>query len=227
MSDVLELPKTATHLDPLARSGTIGIIADECWRYTATVISVFATNTPPNWTVRVPMGRNISKNCNKLVRDFQGDLLWFQADDHVWDSGTLARLEAHQVDCVVPVILMRQKPFHPVVFSHEIENGQHMIWQDLPYNELVEVYAAGTGGMLVSRDALEAVGENPFSFEQLDHGEFLGEDLSFCKKLRDAGVKIHCDTGVFMGHLSATAVWPAYDPEQGWQVRLDLNSGAK
>lgn len=227
MSDLLELPRTGNDLPPLARSGTIGIISDECWRYTASAIAVFGTATPPNWTARVTMGRNIAKNCNKLVKNFVGDLLWFQADDHVWDSDTLARLEAHQVDCIVPFMLMRQKPFHPVIFSHEIENGQHMIYQDPPYDELIEVYAAGTGGMLVSRDALRAVGENPFSFQQLDHGEFLGEDLSFCKKLRDAGIKIHCDTGIFQGHLSATAVWPSYSPDQGWQVRLDLNSGAK
>lgn len=208
------------------RSGTIGVIADECWRYTASTISLFSTRTPPDWTVRVAMGRNIAKNANRLVEHFQGDMLWFQSDDHVWASDTLERLLAHEVDVVVPLMLMRQKPFHPVIFRHEEADGMHMIWEDPPQDELIEVYAAGTGGMLVSRDALDAVGPKPFSFGLLESGEFLGEDLLFCQKLRKAGIKIYCDTGTFQGHLSATAVWPA-PGDDGWQVRLDLNSGAK
>jgi GT2 family glycosyltransferase len=208
------------------RTGTIGLIADEVARYTAFMISVFATNAP-GWKAHISMGRNIARNCNKLVTKFQGDLLWFQADDHVWDSDALQRLEAHNVDVVVPMILMRQKPFHPVIFDKLLDDGSYRIYEDPPPNELIEVEAAGTGGMLVSRDALDAVGPDPFEFGMLEKGEFLGEDLNFCRKLKAAGVKIHCDTSVWMGHLSTTAIWPDYNEEGGWAVRLDLNSGAK
>lgn len=181
---------------------------------------------PPGSTVRFAMGRNIVRQCNSLIRETQGDWLWFQGDDHVFETDSLLRLLDHEVDVVVPLILMRQRPFPPLIFEGQNENGGMRVMWNAPPNELIEVYAAGTGGMLCSREALEAVGPDPFGYMELGSGQWLGEDFTLCHKFREAGVKIHCDTGVRMGHISTTTVWPEWT-DDGWQVRLGFNSGAE
>ncbi len=209
------------------RTGTIGVPSDELARYAAFTASLAGTlAVTPGWTFRFSFSRNIAKNCNHLIRTFEGDMLWFQADDHIWHTEALTQLESHGLDVVVPLMLMRQQPFHPVIYEGEKEDGMHVVLQNPPPNELIEVYAAGSGGMLISRDALEAIGPDPFSFLELRRGTFMGEDLVLCKRLREAGIKIYCDTSVHIGHISTTAVWPTHEEPGGWQVRLDFNSGA-
>ncbi len=209
------------------RTGTIGIPSDELARYAAFTASLAGTlAVTPGWTFRFSFSRNIAKNCNHLIRTFEGEMLWFQADDHIWRTDSLAALEAHEVDCVVPLMLMRQSPFHPVIYEGENEDRGHRVMQDIPPNELIEVYAAGSGGMLISREALDAIGPDPFSFLEIERGQFLGEDLVLCQRLREAGIKIYCDTSVHVGHISPTVAWPAHDEDNGWQVKLDFNSGA-
>lgn len=212
------------------RTGTIGIPADETGRFTAFSNSLAATMAvTEGWTHRFAFSRNVAKGCNHLVRTFEGEMLWFQADDHVWHVEALATLEAHQLDVVVPLMLMRQQPFLPVIYESENEDGGHRPMQNIPPDELIEVYAAGSGGMLISREALDAIGPDPFSFWEIRKGSYLGEDLVLCRRLREKGIKIHCDTSVHIGHLSTIAAWPTYDEaaDGGWAVRLDFNSGAQ
>jgi hypothetical protein len=210
-------------------SGTIGLCADELSRYSAFTVSlagVLEDMAGQDWTLRIACGRSIVRNCNHLWDACEGDSLWMQGDDHMFAADTLKRLLAHQVDVVVPMILMRQKPFPPVLFEGENENGSMRLMQNIPPNELIQVYAAGTGGMLISKEAREAVGPSPFKFTELPGGESLGEDFTLCARFREAGIPIHCDTSTAMGHLSTTAVWPEHT-DDGWAVRLDFNSGAQ
>ena len=43
-----------------------------------------------------------------------------------------------------------------------------------------------------------------FETRSLPDGKFIGEDVLFCDRLRDAGLKIHIDHGlsIWVGHLS-------------------------
>lgn len=209
------------------RSGTIGIPCDELFRYSASAISLSESlKNAPNWTSLFSRSNSVVKDCNHMVSVFEGDMLWFQADDHVWAGDTLNRLEQRGVDVIVPLILMRQQPFPPLIYEGENPDGSHIIMRDIPPDELIEVYAAGSGGMLVSREALDAIGPDPFRFTELESGLQLGEDLGLCARFRKAGIPIYCDTSVQMGHISSTVAWPEYTDE-GWAVRLEFNSGAQ
>ena len=46
------------------------------------------------------------------------------------------------------------------------------------------------------------------------------EDLEFCRKIRNAGFKIHCDTGAHLGHIAQVIVWPHHHPEYDWGIRM-------
>src|SRR6266498_2105759 len=143
--------------------------------------------TPPGSKLLWTKGVDIVGNMNTMVREMRGEWLWILGDDHVMDPDLLQRLLARNVDVVVPLCLKRSPPYDPVVYSHQNELGEY-VGADLPSSGLVEVHAAGSAGMLVSRRVLAEL-EDPV-FES--HGG-LNEDLTFCAKARDAGFRIWCD----------------------------------
>lgn len=41
----------------------------------------------------------------------------------------------------------------------------------------------------------------PFFLPLLVDGYYLGEDFAFCHRLRDAGIKLYCDTRIQLSHI--------------------------
>lgn len=68
---------------------------------------------------------------------------------------------------------------------------------------LLEVDRIGTGSLMVHRDVFEAIREPWFYHD--GSGEFsdgwFSEDIVFCKKAKDAGFRIFCDTSTISPHL--------------------------
>ena len=112
----------------------------------------------------------------------------------------------HNVDVVVPVVLMRQRPFYPVARMSEDEV---IDWKQA--SGLVEIHSAGTAGMLIRRKVLDqwhhAYGGPAFERAPVS------EDYLFCERLREIGVPIHCDLGSRLGHLTSTSIWPGHTDE--------------
>lgn len=211
-------------------SGTIGVVADELSRYSAFSMSLTCLDKPPDWTVRYALGRNVVAACNLLVEEMEGDALWLQGDDHLFATDTLTRLvasaEKHGAEVMVPLMLMRKYPFVPVVYEGTNDDGRHRVMHKIPPNSVIEVFAAGSGGMLIARSALEKLGPNPFSYTLLPDGDLLGEDLTFSARLREAGIPIYCDTSITMGHLTTMAVWPSVTEEGQVDIRIEYGAGS-
>lgn len=79
---------------------------------------------------------------------------------------------------------------------------------DYPVGQVIEVDACGTGALLVHRSVLEAIaaqaspGEESWCwFRDLPvAGNWLGEDVYFCRLARSLGFKIHAHTGAILPH---------------------------
>jgi hypothetical protein len=201
-------------------AGTIGVCSGELTRYADFPIALMHTQTPPGTKLYWAKGVNVVENMNAMVRAMEGDWLWMIGDDHVFDFDILARLLEHNVDVVVPLCLKRTPPYDPVVYSHQNDRGEYVGSMDLPEHGLVEVYASGTAGMLVRRRVFEKLGDPVFSTGP--HG--LNEDLTFCARLRDAGVKIWCDVDAPLGHIGPISVWPKFEDGE-WRIALHLGPG--
>jgi len=160
----------------------------------------------PGVTLGAARGLSVCRNLNTIIRDMQGDWVWFQADDHVFAPGLLGQLLEHDLDVVVPLVVRRQPPFSLVIFKDQNAEGEYrpFAYDEIP-EEPFEVYAAGTGGMLVRRHVLDAIGDPWFTTRGDD---IQNEDLEFCRRVRDAGYAIHCDPHAEMGHMGSFAVWP-------------------
>lgn len=87
------------------------------------------------------------------------------------------------------------KPY-PTIFDWR--DGYQIRW-DYPRGHLLQVAATGTGFLLIHRDVLTKVGSGWFDRLDLD-GDRLGEDLSFCHRLRDLDIPVHVHTGVRTTH---------------------------
>lgn len=196
-------------------------------------------------------GSNITGNLNEAAAKVQGDWMWTMGDDHFFAVDLLEQLLSHNVDVVAPHCLVRSAPFLPVVYSGEEEDpvveGTHIVHMDLPPGGLVEVYAVGGAGLLVKKHVLDAIGQKyghecrgckgkgqmgeepclycdgkgfvPVYFET--YGK-QNEDLEFCRKIRECGFKIHCDTSALLGHIGNMVVAPGWHEDFGWGVKMYL-----
>ena len=138
--------------------------------------------------------------------------MFLMGDDHEFQEDILVRLLERDVDVVVPLVMRRLPPFQLVLYKGEQEQEgsappeYEYIWHwELPHSGLMEVYAAGTAGMLVRRHVLDAVGPPWFS---TTHG-IQNEDLEFCRKVREAGFKIWADTELYLGHIVTGSIHSA------------------
>lgn len=77
-----------------------------------------------------------------------------------------------------------------------------------PPASLIEIDSAGFGAMMMKREVLEKVGAEPFQFV---HG---GEDFAFCRKAKDAGVRIFLDGTTRIGHIGTAPVMGLKHHEQ-------------
>lgn len=181
----------------------------------------------PQATLRWNASVDICFNLNDAIRRRppQNEWIWVIGDDHTFQPDVIWRLFRHHLPVVVPLCLKRSYPHHPVIYG-----GNHAQIQPGPQEHgLKMVYASGSAGMLIRESVLSAI-KQPW-FEFLDtNDERAGEDLMFCKKVREAGIPIYCDLDTWIGHITPVEVWPqkgrnsAGYPEWSVQYRNNCNA---
>jgi hypothetical protein len=168
-------------------------------------------DTRVNWVIGLDVTANFNRIANEMLdSDPDSTALWIMGDDHIFDPLLLIQLMNHDLDVVVPFCLERQAPFKPVVYSGiegQDENGFdiHTVAK-LPHTGVHEVFAAGSAGMLIKRHVLEAIERPIFSTSGLHQNE----DLNLCRKIREAGFKIHCDVDARLGHMGIFGIFPLW-----------------
>lgn len=210
-------------------SGAIGIIASDTSRYSLFTVCLTSlrkpVNTAPVWALTSDriVGRN---RCVKDALEMGAEWLIFLDDDHVFGPGLLERLLSHDKPVVGSLYLQRMKPFAPVAYSHKDDREvYHPIKLDEHEgDELVEVAAIGTGGMLIRSEVLHAMQKAAPDAPVFEHGR-ASEDLIFCDRVYELGLgPIYCDLGARMGHMSPMALWPSCTNGE-WEVGFALSDG--
>lgn len=136
-------------------------------------------------------------------------VLWLDSD-MVFEADLLERLsadmDAHDLDYVCGLYFKRKLPTSPVIYkaiTYRNEPGKPVIakaeaYRDYPVCELFEVAGSGFGAVLTKTEMLKTVWERfgpPF-----DPIQQLGEDLAFCYRAGQLGLKMWCDSSVIVGH---------------------------
>lgn len=170
----------------------------------------------------LPRARN---DLVRLALDSGHDYLLFIDADQTWNPMMVLSCLSKNVDVIgLPCV-------------KKSDNEQYNIKADVPLTVntetgLIEVISVGTGWLLLSRRALVAAyetstpytnegRENRMMFEiSVQDGQLISEDTTFCKKLRDLGIKIWIDPGSTCGHVG-TKMWNGNFTE--WYARLRVS----
>lgn len=136
-------------------------------------------------------------------------ILWLDSD-MTFEPDLMERLNARLdegLEICSGIYFTRRAPVKPVIYqevgAQPLGSGQMLpfahSYLDYPHDSLFECAGVGFGGVMMTVDLLKKVQEKyglPFS-------PILGfgEDLSFCLRLTEMGVKMYCDSSVKMGHI--------------------------
>lgn len=94
----------------------------------------------------------------------------------------------------------------PAIYMETGDPYRTQIIHPLPQNKVIPVDIAGFGLMLMHRSIIEPVRKvagnlSVFGENQQAADKFISEDVSFCRKLKAAGIQLYAHTGATVQHL--------------------------
>ena len=172
-------------------------------------------------TIRIACNGLLSRGRNELVKTFldRTDAAWLLMldTDHQLPVAAFDKVIAAAHDVERPVVsglyfaAYPGDPYPtPVPTIYRVaDGGGHDPIRDYPRNSVIPVDAAGGGFLLIHRSAVEAIRESVdgplrdwcwFADGATPHGTWMSEDLTFCARLRAAGIPLHAHTGAVFPH---------------------------
>lgn len=154
----------------------------------------------------------------KAVEEGYDRIMWIDTD-MTFEPDILEKLSADMdegLDYVAALFYGRKRPFWPCIYSEtgyrELEDKTFLPYatkiKDYPRDQLFEVEASGAGAFMVSVDLVKRISERfglPFS-----PIIGFGEDLSFCRRAKELGSKLYCDSRIKVGHIGTIIIDEAY-----------------
>lgn len=178
-------------------------------------------------SLRIPenVEAEISVNANALVYvsrnsfamkaiDGKFDYILWLDSDMVFPPDTLIRLledaEKNKLDFVSAIYFKRQLPTAPVIYKslhwEQKPDGttdhSSVPFDDYPRDRMFRISGAGLACTLTKVSVIEQCAQR-FRLSPFEPMPFMGEDLSFCWKVNECGVKMYCDSRVKVGHVGS------------------------
>lgn len=186
-------------------------------------------------------GNLLSRQRNDLVSTFlqhsPSQWLLMLDTDHRFSVAMFDALIGAVHDAAVPVLGgayfgvrpgpgLMPTPF-PTFSREAADGGAYEPVVHYPTGRVIPVDALGTGCLIVHRQVLEAIRAlNPEApdycwFQDGPHeGEWMGEDVTFCRRVRAAGFPVHVHTGVVLPH--SKHVWIGQEHFEAWRSAQDF-----
>ena len=208
----------------------VGVLGNEAARYSEFWGCMMQLKTPEGSVKDIRIGSDYVGAQNELVQrclDERFEFLWIMGDDHTFEADLLERLLAsaaeHDLPVLVPLCTTRRAPFHLVTYGRNPDETNPdpylpISLEGLPGEGIIEIEAAGSAGMLIRRDVLEAM-ESPW-FQMTRRSE----DILFCDGAKAAGFKVYADLSCRLGHIITAVVTPGF-ADGGWVTGVTLGLG--
>lgn len=140
----------------------------------------------------------------KAINQLYTHVLWLDAD-MIFQPSLLDDLLDDDKDFISGVAHSRRPPYCSCLFSR-LDDLNHMErFEEYP-DDVFEVAGCGFACVLIKTEVLKAVQTN-YKTCFLPEPSW-GEDLSFCRRARAMGYKIHADPHVRLGHIGHDVIWP-------------------
>lgn len=168
----------------------------------------------------------------KALAEGYEELMWIDSDI-VFDPNSVDRLRSHDLPCTCGLYSLKR----PEGGIAGVLCGDCKELTFGPSGGLTEIRYAATGFLHTRREVYEAIKDKfnlplcengddlgditPYFFPMIVHDgggyRYLGEDLSFCERIRQAGYKIHADTTIRLGHIGK--YWYSWEDMAGDRSR--------
>lgn len=104
----------------------------------------------------------------------------------------------------------------PAIFMEGDNEYQIKHVHPLPRNQVIKIDSAGLGLVLMHKSVIKALhekfGETDFVFAENNASgeEFIGEDITFFRKIKAAGIQVYCNTAALVKHMKRFALDDGY-----------------
>lgn len=182
--------------------------------HTQFVHSLLTLRMTEEYEVRFGASSLIYDTRNSLIayaldNDFDR-VLWFDSD-MTFGPDALVYLNEDMdngFDVVSGLYFKRKPPYTPVLFKScdlvKLDDGLlnpvNEIYLDYPEQSIFEIAACGFGCVMMNMAAVRKIVDQFGKMLFMPVAGF-GEDLSFCIRARNTGVRIWCDSRVKLGHV--------------------------
>lgn len=131
------------------------------------------------------------------------EYLMFFDSDMTFHPKTVEYLARHKRPFVTAKAFKRTPPHQPCFYTKvEVKDGEPHLESPVEYGQgLLPIEGAGLACALIHRSVFEQI-EVPYFFPLPN----IGEDLTFCLKLKDKGIQMYCDTTLQCGHMTSTEI---------------------
>jgi len=172
---------------------------------------------------KIQEGTYLDQNREELAQlaiDNNHDYLLFIDSDTICRSDILDKLYDRNKDIIGGIYSLRCGKQHgPAIYNYVKEKDTFAQYKYWPINDgVIKVDGIGTGLLLIKVSALKKIPAPRFAYlecrtpDKNGNRRRLGEDLSFCKRCAEQGIKIYADTHIWVGHLGEK-VWTRTDFE--------------
>lgn len=205
----------------------IGLPCGENGRYTDIIPAIMRLDKPPGTLFSKKTGLGPAAPLNEIGREFMSrpylKWLFLTNDDNLCPQNTIPTLWNARMSVITGLYFGRTQPFEPVIFDAVTENEGHR-WYKRKFMQpqdrgIIHIDACGDGCLMIHRNVLERI---PYPWWQ--YGETLPDqcdhDMVFCRKVREAGFLLWCDTDVRVDHITSMAVRPVRNVRGEWEVHL-------
>lgn len=145
---------------------------------------------------------------NKAIEEGFTHTLWLDAD-MVFNDDILDDLLWCEKPYVCGVFHSRRPPFPTCIFS-SLKPVERV--NEYPTSAF-EIAGSGFGCVLIETDVFRQVKKRFPSCFLPDKD--LGEDLAFCQRVHDVGIKMYCEPTARVGHVGHIAIYP--EDEERWR----------
>jgi hypothetical protein len=128
----------------------------------------------------------------------------FIDSDMRFPQDMISRLLAHDLDIVATNCARRRMPTGPTAQIYKENGDRELVWSMPESTGLQEVGSVGMGVMMIKAGVFKALSEPWYETPwRHDKRGYIGEDVFFCRKAREAGFKIWIDHDVSkeIGHI--------------------------
>jgi hypothetical protein len=171
------------------------------------MVAYHTLNTNDAVSLKISQGTLIANQRAELCLDAMHEKcthVLFIDSDMRFPQDMIERLLQHDLDIVATNCARRRMPTGPTAQIYK-ENGERELVYTMPETTgLQEVGSVGMGVMLIKANVFATLSEPWFETPwRHDKRGYIGEDVFFCKKARDAGFKIWIDHDVSkeIGHI--------------------------